>query len=380
MRLNDFNISTTAFVAIIFFLFLLLPPHDLQHVSVSERKDFLRKASIWHKMNIPSANLLLGPQSEISVTPEAEVSCVYVEEPPSRVGFSPKFRCRLLDSGEVVRIKFSNRETVAEVAGSRLLWALGFYTDDVYSVQLRCFGCPEKNPAHPGKNEARVERLITDAMMERTYNGSEIVQYSDQGWSWKELEAIRAESSPEKKTEIDALKLVAALMQHTDSKRSQQRLGCDSSNLIWSNGFPDCTESRLMIQDLGETFGEGSSTIDTLSAMYFKGWSQTPVWSQDRENEERKKNASMRMCFANLKSAGNDGLFDPAISDDGRMFLGNLLEKLSDQQIHDLFKASRADTTGEKIVKNGVLVSVTLNDWVSAFKKKRQEIVERRCD
>src|SRR5262249_25095840 len=152
----------------------------------------------------------------------------------------------------------------------------------------------------------------------------------DQGWSWRELEQIKAKSDPEKRAQIDALKLVAALMQHTDSKRSQQRLGCVSADLSWFNGIPDCAQPILMIQDLGETFGKGSDKIDASSAIYLRGWNEIPVWNVAKENEERKQNSRENPCFANLTSAGNDGLFDPEISEEGRAFLSKLLSQLSD--------------------------------------------------
>ena len=81
----------------------------------------------------------------------------------------------------------------------------------------------------------------------------------------------------------------------------------------------------------GVTFGQ-ANTFNTNSAgsMNFSAWSRTPVW----------KDATK--CVGNLPKSFTGTLDNPAISEEGRRFLADLLGKLSDSQLHDLFEVSRA--------------------------------------
>jgi hypothetical protein len=89
-----------------------------------------------------------------------------------------------------------------------------------------------------------------------------------------------------------------------------------------------------------------------------------------------------KVCFGNLTNsitAGDMGLRDPLISEAGRKFLADLLNQLSDKQIEDLFRVSRADQVPHLIHENGTQAVATIEDWAKAFKKKRDEINERQC-
>ncbi len=345
---------------------------------MKERNNYLQHARLWQKTEIPTMNLLGGPQNEIAVPLDAEVQCHYVEENGEVIGASPKFKCSLLDSGEVVRIKFSRRETYAEIAGTRLLWALGFYTDEVYPVKLRCFGCPQHDPSEPEDEETRMERVVEDAIMERNFDGVELGQFPDQGWKWRELDRI-AKRSPAKRAEIDALKLLAVFIQHSDSKPAQQRLACYDKDLAWEDGRMVCNKPVFMIQDLGATFGIGDRKVGGFSALFYKGWERTEIWNKEKEDQFQ-HNTGRRPCIGRLTSAFRNGLVDPEISEEGRQFLDNLLNQLSDNQIRDLFRVARADKTDEVIYENGHQKNVTIEHWLSAFKKKRDQIHQRVCE
>lgn len=324
-------------------------------------------------------NIAAGPENEIAVPAESEVRCNYIEERGEVIGATPKFKCTLLDSGIVVRIKFSRRETFAEIAGTRLLWALGFFTDEVYPIKLRCFDCPQLDPSQPGEKETRMERVIKDAVMERNFDGEELGQFPDQGWKWHELDRILKKPAVATKAELDALKLLAVFIQHTDSKPPQQRLGCYEKDLEYQDSKLVCKSPILMVQDLGATFGGGERRVGAFSAMYYKGWERTDIWNQEKEKEFETE-TGRRVCFGRLTSPFQDGLIDPEISEEGRLFLDELLAQLSDEQIRDLFHVARADKTDEFIFENGRDQKVTVEHWLSAFKKKRAQIHERRCN
>jgi hypothetical protein len=66
------------------------------------------------------------------------------------------------------------------------------------------------------------------------------------------------------------------------------------------------------------------------------------------------------------------------ISEQGRQFLAGLLQQLSDAQIRDLFEAARV-TLRVREPGNPLSGFATSEEWVSAFKEKRAEIMNRRC-
>lgn len=366
-----------SFVAIVLFAGILCAESGLVGIPKDRREYYFRKAKIWQQKEIASADILAGPQSDIAVPAEKEVVCHYVEG--REEGYAPKFKCKLAGSEETVLVKYKSRETFAEIAASRLLWALGFYADEYYPVKLKCLGCPAKDPSQRSTEQTSVERVFEDAIIERNFPG-EIGEFNDQGWDWEELDEKKLEGAT--KAEIDALKLLAVFIQHTDSKREQQRLGCYSKDIHQQNDMVTCKHPVLMIQDLGATFGKGGFSVTSISQMTLHAWKNQSIWNATKEGEFKTKNPGRTACFGNLisaKFAFRDGLSDPQISEEGRKFLASLLNQLSDQQIHDLFRVARADKTGEMIEDQGVKRVVTIEDWVAAFKVKRLQIDERRC-
>jgi hypothetical protein len=70
-------------------------------------------------------------------------------------------------------------------------------------------------------------------------------------------------------------------------------------------------------------------------------------------------------------------LGDPKISEAGRQFLADLLVQLTDQQLKDLFEVSRIDSRSRK--PGSTKPAATVDEWVTAFKHKRDEIVTSHC-
>jgi hypothetical protein len=354
----------------ILFALNVLNACSLDQIPNWTRKEYLRKAKVWHQTEIPMMDIMAGPQNEVAVKPEQEVTCRYVEPKKRSKGFSPKFTCKLND-GSVVRVKYSSRETYSEIAATRLLWALGFYTDEVYPVKLKCLGCPSKNPSQPSRNEPRIEMKFEDAIIERNFSGEEIGEFRDEGWSWKEIDQADPKFGGSSRAEVDALKLIAVFLQHTDNKPPQQRLACYSNNLDRDLWLQICKQPILMVQDVGATFGMSAPKVEAFSSMYLRGWESESIW---KTNPEEKGT-----CVGNIIPALGGDLRDPVISEEGRRFLSNLLNQLTDQQLGNLFIVARAEKTDEKLMDQGQEREVTVDDWVRVFKKKREEINNQRC-
>jgi hypothetical protein len=315
----------------------------------------LRLAQVWMPGDIPSRNLRLGPQEANSFKPGAVVNCDYIEE--KQTG-TPKFDCAISDDDKI-RVKYGeqNGEIYSEVAASRLLWALGFGADRVYPVTVVCKGCP----ADPMKNYKKAEgtREFAAAVVERKFPGDDIELHKDSGWAWVELTFVDQTSGGAPLAQRDALKLLAAMIQHTDSKPQQQRIMClDKIQGLSPDEDGACRHPFMMINDLGKTFGTTSTfNSDKKSAVNLEEWAATPMW-KDKDG-----------CVAHLSKSFTGSLEHPKISESGRQFLSGLLAQLTDQQLRDMFEVARFTKRDR----------ASVDDWVRVFKQKRDEIANAHC-
>jgi hypothetical protein len=329
-------------------------------LSKDARIAFIRRGQIWRPTDIAKMDLRTGPDGPNAFQPNEHVTCTYAEVP--KHGATRKFHCTL-PSGEVVKVRYGahNGEIQASVVSTRLLWALGFEADRVYPVRVTCRGCS----ADPWTNRGSRHEVhdFDPAVIERKPPGHIMWEGDDKesGWSWSELDLVDPRVGGAAAAQRDALKLLAAFIQHTDSKREQQRLLCAAG--YSENG--DCKEPFLMLHDVGMTFGRANTfNRGSTGSVNFEAWTRTPVW----------KNPSA--CVGELSKSRTGTLGDPRVSEAGREFLANLLVQLSDRQIRDMFEVAgverRADSSGR-------LSGVSVAEWVAGFKSKRDEIVNNRC-
>jgi hypothetical protein len=59
--------------------------------------------------------------------------------------------------------------------------------------------------------------------------------------------------------------------------------------------------------------------------------------------------------------------------------LADLMSQLSDQQLEDMFRASRIELRGEIIRVDGQDRPATVSDWVRVFRRKQAELTNIRC-
>ena len=323
------------------------------------RGSVIARAQVWSPTNVAAADIKAGPPRADGFPFRATITCDYL--PKQLSGASPKFPCRVGDEDEL-KVKFggTNAEVYAEVASTRLLWALGFGADHMYPVRVICRGCPQ---TLAGMSRGNDEWVFDPATVERKLAGREFP--GDEGWSWKELDAISEEAGGAPKAHRDALKLLAVFLQHTDSKPQQQRLLCLDEGSADSNDTT-CTQPFMMVNDLGLTFGRANTFNLNEKAMNLVDWSATPVW----------KDATS--CVGNLPKSFTGTLENPVVSEEGRQFLARLLGQLTDAQLRDLFEVSRVTLRLRAPIKarSGF---ATIDEWVDAFKQKRAQITDRRC-
>ena len=124
-----------------------------------------------------------------------------------------------------------------------------------------------------------------------------------------------------------------------------------------------------MVSDLGLTFGHAGLLNKNADSVSLDSWTQVPVW-KDRAH-----------CVAQLKGSFTGSFSSPKISEAGRAFLAGLLVQLSDAQLRDLFETARVKrrSSDPSSDPDKDAPPARVNEWVTAFKQKRDQIVDQRC-
>lgn len=329
----------------------------------SERRELVKRAQVWMPTNIPAMNLRLGPQGREAFQPGQDVACDYVfdEDLP---GTSRKFKCAI-SADDVVKVRYGqeNGKVQGEVLATRLLWALGFGADAVYPVRVHCRGC--SNDPWVDRRPVAGEQYFELAAIERKFPGEEINADKDGGWSWKELRHVDEQLGGAPPAQLDALRLLAVFIQHTDNKIINERFVCLPGGTAADGS---CNRPFLYMHDVGLTFGHANLfDVNNEASVSFEDWASTPMWRADP-----------KMCVGHMRRSATGMLGDPQISEAGRKFLADLLVQLTDTQLHDLFEVARVDHRSRK--PGSEEPSASVDEWVTAFKAKRDQIVNNRCE
>jgi hypothetical protein len=374
-------------------------------VSPANARDaYLGHAVIWHEPAALSPDgLLAGPEGVFpykvaEATTGEGIACTFSRPGVSLGGKSAKFICRSAE-GRDLRVKYwnvaeqsGNREVFATVAATRLMWALGFAATPSLPMNIRCDGCPIDPMRGTGQRGQR--RYL--AMWQLPVPGLKIVSQpeTDQGWSWRELEAaIEAlppgEERTRQQTHFAALTLLGVLLQHGDRKPEQQALYCagdvdvsagevrtpgngDSKEMLFERaGARACPQAVAAVVDVGATFGGGGKTSNAVTAkMNLENWAKKPVFTSDTRECRGELTISM--------AAGSGGNSHPHITEAGRQFLAERLHQLTDDHMRAIFRAARVDQLPEHRSKTPGGAAI-VEAWVAAFKDKIKQIDARHC-
>jgi len=374
---------------------------DKEFYTPKDRIAAIHAASLFTAKVVGDADILQGPPQDpkqFQFHANDKVTCDF-DKPGSQMGGkTPKFSCKITKvesaNGQVqeltpqmeeepVKVKYGagDNEIYAEVASTRLFWALGYYADSWFPVKVECHNCPSDPASGSG---SRGTQTFDAATIVRKYPGHKMYEEgkSEQGWSWKELDENGRPDS-----EKDGLKLLAVIVQHSDNKPPQQRLVCNGVKVDQSTHpfTTTCQESKMLVQDIGATFGGGGLlTSNTGAKMNLHEWSGKKLWK--KTGTPGMKEADCPICQARLTKSltAKDGLSDPTISEEGRRFLAGLMCQLTDVQIENLFKAARVAFMPEYhnsdgSFKQGFDEATILKQWTEAFKAKREELASGRC-
>lgn len=338
------------------------------NLTPAERQAYLRRARIWHQVDIPSMDVRRGPEIKGAFAYMQDVTCQYNDKKMG--GTTEKFAC-VIPPHDMVKVRYQpasgNGKVYASVAATRLLWALGFTTDAEYPVRVTCLGCPA-DPWY--KKEPRLPEVVFErAVIERHPDVEVAVAGKESQWGWDELKLVDEAQGGSSPAQLDGAKLLAAFIQHTDNKALNQHLGCERDAVRRDDaGNETCDAPLLMITDPGNTFGHGSWIhARTVGCANYREWSRAPMWKDPAR------------CQAELPAnITHPTLKHPVISEAGRRFLADLLTQLSEDQIRGIFEVSdmpnRRWREEEDRDKNG-----TLEQWVAAFHARRDQIVDHTC-
>ncbi len=270
------------------------------------------------------------------------MACTFAFPDKPLGGMTPKFECDL-GKNDVVKVKYGekNGEVYAEVAASRLLWALGFQADVMYPARVTCRNCPADPFAASAADWQRGSptdvstKEFDPAVVERE-SGSKVEVPGYEGWAWPELDTIGTSAGGATRAQLDAFKLLAVFIQHSDSKPGQQEIVCQEGRKRKdAKGNETCAEAWLVIKDLGGSFGKATKLNS--SKMNLADWDEAGIW----------KDATQ--CIGDMPRSFTGSLEDPKISEAGRRFLAERLMLLRDKQIRDLFTVSNVTKRGATI-------------------------------
>ncbi|MCU1338162.1 MAG: hypothetical protein JWO19_3743 [Bryobacterales bacterium] len=238
-----------------------------------------------------------------------------------RGGSSPKF---VVKDPKGVRWKVKlGPEARGEIAATRLVWAAGYFTDeDYYLPRLHVKNMPR---LRRGKEFVSPEGVVENARMEREIEGEKKVG----SWKWKSTHTSNRRA-------FNGLKVMMALVNNWDLK--------DNNTAIYKREYPGgAGEYIYAVSDLGASFGRTHlDRAETKASLQYYETSRFIT-----------KVGSEHVRFATPGSPTAFLLVNPAdyfyrrglmsvtreIPRADARWLGQLLSRLSRQQIRDAFRA-----------------------------------------
>lgn len=203
------------------------------------------KAVLWRQpQNIQTRNLLYGPGG---IAGQPKGSFRFIEE--DKGGTNPKF---VVEDARGVRWKAKlAEEAQSETAATRLLWAMGYFTDESYYLpRMKVVGLPRLSR---GQEFVSADGTVRGARLEKVDKAVKKVE----NWSWFDNPFVGTK-------EFNGLRIMMALVNNWDLKKS-------------NNGIYNMhgRELRYVVTDLGATFGKTGGN-----------WSRSKNDVQDYVNSE----------------------------------------------------------------------------------------------
>lgn len=185
-------------------------------------------AILWNKVDVSSQNLFYGPGGKDH---EPHGKMTFSEE--DKTGSNPKFDVVDQD-GTKWKVKMAV-EARPETAASRLLWAIGFFSNEDYFVhELKVDGVPAQ--LLRGREKIDRDGTMRDVRLKRYLDDQKKIG----SWHWKKNPFAGSR-------EFDGLRVMMALLNNWDLK--------DVNNGILEIKSKTSPHQIYLVSDLGATFG-----------------------------------------------------------------------------------------------------------------------------
>jgi len=253
--------------------------------------------------DIASRNLFLGAGGK-QMKPDLR-RVTFVED--KKGGYSKKYRVK--DASGHSWVAKIGKEAQSDTAANRLLWAVGYPTEVAYLVPTLTIH---------GKGTFKNVRL--EARPKSIDRGDE--------WKWANNPFVGTPA-------FQGLKVMMLLINNWDIK--------DSNNVIFNarNRRTGTTEARYVISDLGGSLGKTGNLITR---------------SRNKPSDFVKSEfiESVKGDIIDFNYGGkNKSLFKDITVEDAR-WIGRLLERLSDEQIRDAFRAANYSPADVDLLSNAM--------------------------
>lgn len=382
-------------------------------VDPEDRKDYLKHADVWwsdKEKDISKADMFNGPPNPYGLKTHQVIDCKFVQPDLTDPigGTTPKFKCSYeYKDGKTVDLKIKydqqynpmldwghpNPEVYTSLVGQRVLWALGFASDQSVPLTVNCHGCPlepwtyiqniqgydsedvasgwiNMDLTNSGEWNTTVPLLtfnstIAYIKLDKYHDGDEI-DYLDtdgnqqMGYFWQEM--YDNPTSGEQQTARDALSVIAAFLNYCDNFDGNQGFIClDDPERIAKDNMCSGTPF-IYIHDIGGSMGYGWSLKHK---NFWPNYFDLPQWM------EAEMWGDINTCQVSVNGIpGSSWSGNLPVTEEGRAMAARLLSKLTQQQLYDVFTSARSQMMRGESVTN----------WVNGFKKKMQDsMVSQVC-
>ena len=260
--------------------------------------------------NVAALDLLNGPGGA-DMKPDIS-KLTFIREETG--GYSKKYRVR--DAKGRTWVAKIGVEAQPETAATRLVWAAGYVTEVTYLAP-----------------EATIEGKGT----------FKNVRFEARPDEWDRLELWKWAQNPFAGTrEFNGLKVMMAFIENWDLKD-------DNNKIIWVPG-PGGNELRYVVSDLGATFGKtGGQSSPMAFFRNIKGSRNEPDDYAGDKLVEGVEGGSVKLHFSGKMSNIMRG-----ISAADAKWVGDLLARLSDEQIGDAFRAANYNAEQVRLLTRAV--------------------------
>ena len=282
--------------------------------------------TLWREpADIASRDLLEGPGGK-----EHEPHAPFKFEKEDLKGSNPKFDVR--DQDGVKRKVKLGAEAKPETVASRLVWAIGYFTNEDYFLpEFRATGMPAH--LHRGNSFVEPDGSIRNVRLKRYLEGAKKIG----SWEWRHNPFTGTR-------ELNGLRVMMAVINNWDLK--------DENNSIYREKRPDTGEGPqlvYLVSDLGSSFGttnfiasdKGKGNLDSyVHSTFIRKGAERAGNLVDFEDPHRPAlfvafNAPEFVSRVNMEWIGRH------IPKADAKWTGQQLAKLSREQIRDAFRAAQ---------------------------------------